>query len=57
LHQPHHKEGYPPAIIRNENRIDYYLALEEADQENDQPFSRLVADEVLRSLQTIYEVV
>jgi Fic family protein len=51
------KEGYPPAIIRNENRIDYYLALEEADQGNDQLFSRVVADEVLRSLQTIYEVV
>jgi Fic family protein len=49
------KAGYPPAVIRNENRIDYYLALEEADQGNEQPFSLLLANEVRRSLKTMCE--
>ncbi len=44
------KNGFPPAIIRNENRLDYYVALEQADQHNADPFIRLVADEVERSL-------
>jgi Fic family protein len=47
------KFGYPPVIIRQENRQDYYSALEAADQGELQPFIRLVADEAQRSLEVI----
>lgn len=50
------KAGYPPAIIRQENRWDYYLSLEQADQGNMDPFLLLIAEEVKRSLQTMVEV-
>jgi Fic family protein len=45
------KAGYPTAIIRQEERIDYYEALEEADRGNDDDFVQLIANEELRSLQ------
>lgn len=32
------KKGYPPAIIRKENRWDYYTALEEADNNKPESF-------------------
>jgi Fic family protein len=50
------KVGFPPAIIRKENRLDYYLALEEADKGNPQSFIQLVADEVKRSLEIMIKV-
>lgn len=50
------KAGFPPAIIRNENRQDYYKALGEADKGNLQPFIELVADEVKRSLEIMINV-
>lgn len=49
------KAGYPPAIIRQENRLDYYLALEQSDQGNVDPFISLIADEVKRSLTIMVE--
>jgi len=49
------KNGFPPAIIRNENRLDYYVALEQADQHKADPFIRLVADEVERSLRLMVD--
>lgn len=45
------RSGFPPAIIRRENRQDYYLALEEADNGNVEPFVKLVSDEVRRGLE------
>lgn len=47
------KNGYPPAIIRTENRWDYYTALEEADNGKKGAFIQLVADEVRHSLKLI----
>jgi len=44
------KAGYPPAIIRKEERLDYYLALEQADKGNNEPFFELILSEVERSL-------
>ena len=44
------KAGYPPAIIRKEERLDYYLALEQADKGNKEPFFELIVAEVERSL-------
>lgn len=41
---------YPPAIIRQQFRLDYYTALEEADRGNPQSFIKLIAGEVKRSL-------
>lgn len=45
------KNGYPQAIIRKENRWDYYTALEEADNNKPEAFVQLVADEVKHSLE------
>ena len=47
------KNGFPPAIIRNENREDYYAALEKADHGDPQPLLRLVAGEVKHNLKLI----
>lgn len=44
------KAGYPPAIIRKEERLDYYLALEQADKGNNEPLRELILSEVERSL-------
>ncbi|SHE60062.1 Fic family protein [Desulforamulus putei DSM 12395] len=49
------KNAYPPAIIRKENRKEYYIALEEADHGNPQLFINLVADEVTRNLQLMVD--
>lgn len=46
------KEGYPPAVIRKEDRLAYYDALDEACLAGDHgPITDLVADAVLRSLE------
>lgn len=44
------KAGYPPAIIRKEERLDYYLALEQAAKGNNEPLRELILSEVERSL-------
>lgn len=44
------KAGYPPAIIRKEERLDYILALEQVDKGNNEPFFELILSEVERSL-------
>lgn len=46
------KEGYPPAIVRKEDRLAYYDALDEACESGDYDcITALVADAVERSLQ------
>ena len=46
------KEGYPPAVIRKEDQLAYYDALDEACLSGDHgPVTSLVADAVLRSLE------
>lgn len=42
--------GYPPAIIRKEDRLDYYLALEQADKGNLKSLVTFIEEEVMRSL-------
>jgi Fic family protein len=49
------KNGYPPAVIRNENRFEYYQALEAADNNELDPFIQLVAAEVEHSLELMNE--
>jgi len=49
------QKGYPPAIIRNERRKEYYLALEQADKGNPKAFIELVANEVKANLQLIVD--
>lgn len=44
------KSGYPPAVIRREEREDYLTSLEAADQGNLEPIISLVAKEVEKSL-------
>lgn len=45
------KEGSPPVIIRVENRLAYYEALDKAIAQNDfNDFVQLVSKEVERSL-------
>ena len=45
------KEGYPPVIIRVENRLAYYEALDKSIAQNDfSDFIQLVSEEVERSL-------
>lgn len=50
------KAGYPPAIIRNEKREDYYTALEMADHGNLQPIIDLIAAEVQHNLELMLSV-
>nr|WP_150959280.1 Fic family protein [Aneurinibacillus sp. XH2] len=50
------QNGFPPAIIRNENRQEYYTALEQADQGNPKPFIQIIANEVFRALQLMASV-
>lgn len=52
------KEGYPPIIIRNENRVEYYNALDLAHTkgENDK-FIMLVVDELNRSIDLYLELI
>jgi hypothetical protein len=45
------KSGYPPAILRKEDRLAYYDALDEACVTGDYSgITRLVAESVLRAL-------
>ena len=45
------KAGYPPIIIRKENRVEYYIALDLAHtQQEFNKFIKLVVDELGRSL-------
>jgi len=44
------RHGYPPAIIRHEERPVYYVALEKAHQQENEPFLILVAEAIDRSL-------
>jgi len=50
------RSGFPPAIIRNENREDYYTALEKADHGDLQPVIHLIAAEVKGNLKLILSV-
>jgi Fic family protein len=51
------KDGYPPAIIRKEDRLAYYDALDEACVSGDySDITRLVANSVQRSLDTYLDV-
>ena len=45
------KNGYPPTVIRSENRLEYYNALDKAHTNDDySDFTKLVAEEVEKSL-------
>lgn len=50
------KAGYPPAIIRNEHREDYYNALEKADHGDLLPIIDLIAAEVKHNLEVMLSV-
>lgn len=51
------KEGYPPTVIRKEDRLAYYDALDDACLTGDHgPVTGLVADAVLRSLEMYLEL-
>lgn len=47
---------YPPAIIRQEMRRDYYLALEQADLENPDNFSELIVREILIDQNSLFTI-
>lgn len=49
------KFGYPPAVIRREEREDYLRSLESADEENLSPLIDLVEKEVKKSLSLMIE--
>jgi Fic family protein len=49
------KNGYPPAIIRNENRQDYIEALSIADKGDVKPFIMVVAQSLIETQQQIVE--
>lgn len=49
------KFGYPPAVIRREEREDYLLSLESADNGNLTPLIDLVAKELKKSLKIMKE--
>jgi Fic family protein len=44
------KNGYPPAIIKLKERTDYYAALNQADKNEYQPITELIAETVLESM-------
>jgi len=51
------KAGYPPAIIRKEDRLAYYDALDKACVSGDYgDITRLVAESAQRSLDTYLDV-
>jgi Fic family protein len=50
------QEGYPPAVIRRERRLEYYDALDQAHEGNAVPFVVLVAEEAERSLDVWLEM-
>lgn len=45
------RHGYPPVIIRKEDKEDYLLALEQADAGQLEAFSRFIAQNLIQSLQ------
>lgn len=47
------KKGYPPIILKKEERLKYYSCLRKADQEDLKPFANMIAKAVDESL-TIY---
>ena len=49
------KKGYPPAIIRNEQRRQYLTTLHEADRSHLQPFLVFIADSLIKTQQIIIE--
>lgn len=51
------KAGYPPANIRKEERLDYYQALEQTDNGNNEPLRELILSEVERSLLIMEEAI
>ncbi|MFQ6112179.1 MAG: Fic family protein, partial [Nitrospinota bacterium] len=51
------REGYEPAIIRLEERADYFEALRQADEGNATPFILMVERAVARSLQLKLDVI
>ena len=48
--------GYVPAIIRDEDREEYYTALEAADEGNIEPLLAMVEGEVARTLRLMLDV-
>lgn len=51
------KNGYPPAIIRREERLEYLTALMEADKGNGQLLVELITKEVKNSLQVMANII
>ena len=51
------QNDYPPAVIRNEAREDYYRALMSADEGDLLPFITLITQEVQRTFDVIFEVI
>lgn len=50
------KNGYPPVVIRAENRLEYYNSLDKAHTTSDySDFTKLVAEEVEKSLDIYLE--
>ena len=50
------KFGYPPVIIRKEERLDYYQHLETANLGDVKPFIRFIAQAVQRTLEEYIRV-
>lgn len=44
------RDGYPPAVIRREDRLAYYDALDQAHTGNTEPFTVMIAEATDRSL-------
>lgn len=51
------RAGYPPLVIKNETREDYYLALQEADKGNFDPLITLFQEVMDHSLQVMLQVI
>src|SRR5690625_1712932 len=49
--------GYPPIVIKNETREDYYLALSKADKVNFEKMFRLFYKEIENSLKIILHII
>lgn len=51
------KHGYPPIVIKNEKKIDYYIAIDKAHTEGDyNNFIQIVVDEMNNSLDLYLEL-
>lgn len=44
------KDGYPPIVIKNENKVDYYAQLEKCSYKDYSKFINMIVDEVENSL-------